>query len=533
MMATEEEVEEATPAAPAADSTPPGGPDEPATEGDGAGEPGAAAATSEEEKTGVTDDGEAKSGEADDDLTEAAFDKWISDAKESKLNATVSDPTVVQSGMMGQVKYGYKVCCPALGSTDGVWRRYSDFEWLYNVLAARYSGMVIPPMPEKRLANTGTKFLEQRNRQLGAWLMLALAIPYVRRDATVHEFLTSAQQGKEWDELKRTALEEARAPWLKREGCRHWRYYLTTCLSLPSDNAEILNATWATCDTQIKLVNACLTSLNQCELKQNSLYAAISAAGEKFEILGFASSPGAVINGDMPGGNGGGAERKSSVASAVEADLPASSSSSEERSSIVDAVFEVEGAELKSLKSACNELARAFTALSAGLVGSQEAIAARAAFWRLCVTGLMKHWKAHAEEVLAVNKKLTGIIAALGKAEMAVKTKSAKLVQLKEKHGLQEDIVTKTEAALEYEKMLVRSYTTEEECVRKALANDEAVKFVNSRTRSLKRLIAQLCVLSSATHSYSATSWAGVSAAAKQALASLEAQSAEAASEFA
>lgn len=436
--------------------------------------------------------------------------------------------------MMGQVKYGYKVCCPALGSSDGVWRRYSDFEWLYTVLAARYSGMVIPPMPEKRLANTGTKFLEQRNRQLGAWLMLALAIPYVRRDATVHEFLTSAQQGKEWDELKRTSLEEAGAPWLEREGCRHWRYYLTTRLTLPSDNAEVLNATWATCDAQIKLVSACLTSLNQCELKQNNLYAAISSAGEKFEILGFASSPGAVINGDMPGGGGAAAaERKSSVGSAAEADLPASASISEEGTPVVDATFEVEGTELKSLKAACNELARAFTSLSAGLVGSQEAIAARAAFWRLCVTGLMKHWKAHAEEVLAVNKKLTGMVTALGKAEMGVKAKSARLAQLKEKHGLQEEIVTKTEAALEYEKLLVKSYTNEEECTRKALANDEAVKFVNSRTRSLKRLIAQLCVISSATHSYSATSWAGVSAAAKQALAALEAQSAEAASEFA
>ena len=522
MMSTEEEVEETVPAAP--DATQPETPPMPDNE----------EGEAVEEKTAAGESKEAKIGEEEDDgeLSESAFDKWISDAKENKLTATVSDPTVVQSGMMGQVKYGYKVCCPALGSDDGVWRRYSDFEWLYNVLAARYSGMVIPPMPEKRLANTGEKFLEQRNRQLGAWLMLSLAIPYVGRDPTVHEFLTSTQQGKEWDELKKAALKDAKAAWLEREGCRHWRYYLTTRLSLPSDSTEILNATWATCSAQIKLVNACLLSLNSCELKQNSLYAAVSSAGEKFEILGFATSPIAVIKGEMPKSSDAG--RRSSASKAVEAALDnEDGGSSTVGDEVVDAAFEVEGAELKSLKSACNELARAFTSLSVGLVGAQEAIAARAAYWRLCVTGLMKHWKAHAEEVLAVNSKLTNIVAALGKAELGVKTKSAKLAQLKEKHGLQEEVVTNMEASLEHEKMLVKSYTSEEECVRKAIANEEAVKFINNRTRSLKRLIAQLCVLSSATHSYSATSWAGVAAAAKQALASLEEQTAEAESEFA
>ena len=131
-MATEE-VEEAAPSAPEAESA------APATPSDGKKDPGPEEGddvAEEEEKTGDGSSlGESKDGDGDDELTEAAFDKWISDAKESKLNATVSDPTVVSTGMMGQVKYGYKVAAP-LGSSEGVWRRYSDFEWLYNVLAA-------------------------------------------------------------------------------------------------------------------------------------------------------------------------------------------------------------------------------------------------------------------------------------------------------------------------------------------------------------------------------------------------------------
>ena len=50
----------------------------------------------------------------------------------------------------------------------------------------------------------------------------------------------------------------------------------------------------------------------------------------------------------------------------------------------------------------------------------------------------------------------------------------------------------------------------------------EAVKFVKSRTRSLNRLMAQLCVVSSVGHAHSAAQWASIGASAKQAVAALE-----------
>ena len=231
---------------------------------------------------GTDDDGE---------MTREAFDKWLEDATNAKMSATVSEPTVIKSGTFGGLTYGYKVSCSSLGSDLGVWRRYSDFEWLYTVLSSRYSGTIFAPMPEKKLLNSSPAFLDKRCRQLGAWLMLTLQNPYVKRDATMHEFLTSTQVDKEWDELKKLSLAEAKIPWLDRENCRHWRYYLTNCLDLPNDEGEVLAGLWASVTTQLGVVGRCLSSLNTVDQRQRALSVAICTAGDKAESLGFTTSP--------------------------------------------------------------------------------------------------------------------------------------------------------------------------------------------------------------------------------------------------
>ena len=452
----------------------------------------------------------------DNEMTRPAFDKWLEDATNAKMSATVSEPTVIKSGTFGGVTYGYKVCCASLGSATGVWRRYSDFEWLYNVLAYRYSGTIIAPMPEKKIANTSKEFLEKRNRQLGAWLMLTLQNPYVKRDATMHEFLTSTQVDKEWDTLKKMATEEAKIPWVQRPNCKQWRYYLTHCLELSSDTSEVLDGLWASAATQLTVVQQCLSSLTTMDSKQKSLATAINNAGVKSESMGFATSPAAVINEvkDLAG------ERKQSMGNEDEAGMADVGYGM--KLSFVDAEIDVTGKEMESLSTSCNELARTFTAMAAGLVGGQSAAASRSVFWRLCVVGLMQHWKSHLEEVQSVNKKLISMVGGLTKAEMAVKKNITKLEGLKEKHGLQEDVVLNCENELEKQKNLVLSFTAEYECARKAMYHDEGEKFVQSRTRSLKRLMSQLCVLSSATHSHSAKQWASVSASAKKSLEAFE-----------
>ena len=166
--------------------------------------------------------------------------------------------------------------------------------------------------------------------------MLTLQNPYVKRDPTMHEFLTSAQFDKEWDELKKSALVDSKVPWLERSSCRHWRFYLTNCLDLPNDAGEVLDGLWASVSTQLAVVANCLSSLSGVDQKQRALAVAINTAGEKAEKLGFLSSPSSVINEEKSPSSG---ERKSSVGNESEFEASAGDQS------FVDADVDVDGAE--------------------------------------------------------------------------------------------------------------------------------------------------------------------------------------------
>lgn len=96
-------------------------------------------------------------------------------------------------------------------SFQGVRRRYSDFEWLRNVLLARYhgapsfdpvamspqtshllsslllppllflltAGIALPQLPEKRIMNQGKEFIEGRRRDLQTFMNELTNNPYM------------------------------------------------------------------------------------------------------------------------------------------------------------------------------------------------------------------------------------------------------------------------------------------------------------------------------------------------------------------
>ena len=86
----------------------------------------------------------------------------------------------------------YLVTCAL--SPEGVRRRYSDFEWVRDLLVARYHGIAVPLMPEKRMVgNQGKAFIEERMGGLENFMQLILSNPYLRNDATLRMFLTQAR----------------------------------------------------------------------------------------------------------------------------------------------------------------------------------------------------------------------------------------------------------------------------------------------------------------------------------------------------
>ena len=83
---------------------------------------------------------------------------------------------------------------------------------------------------------------------------------------------------------------------MTRPHIKQWRYYLTSCLDLPNDCGEVLDGLWASVSTQLTVVASLITSLNGMDQRQRSLGTSLDKAGEKMEIMGFTSSPRAVIN---------------------------------------------------------------------------------------------------------------------------------------------------------------------------------------------------------------------------------------------
>ena len=57
---------------------------------------------------------------------------------------------------------------------EGVRRRYSDWDWLRELLVARYHGIAVPLLPEKRVVgNQNKNFIEERMQGLENWCVRA------------------------------------------------------------------------------------------------------------------------------------------------------------------------------------------------------------------------------------------------------------------------------------------------------------------------------------------------------------------------
>ena len=96
-------------------------------------------------------------------------------------------------------------------------RRYNDFAWLRDTLAATYEGLFIPSIPattifsSKTTLTGGSKtdvngdFVKNRMLQLHLFLQQLSSIPFLRTDPSLHSFL-SVQNEKEFKQLTESPL---------------------------------------------------------------------------------------------------------------------------------------------------------------------------------------------------------------------------------------------------------------------------------------------------------------------------------------
>lgn len=99
-------------------------------------------------------------------------------------------------------------------------RRYNDFAWLRDVLAATYEGLFIPSIPattifsSKNTLSGGSKtdvngdFVKNRMAQLNLFLQQLCKIPFLRTDPSLQSFL-QVQNEKEFKQITEAPVEVA------------------------------------------------------------------------------------------------------------------------------------------------------------------------------------------------------------------------------------------------------------------------------------------------------------------------------------
>ena len=122
----------------------------------------------------------------------------------------LSSPEKVDGGIFGKSYITYLVETFPLGFK--VRKRYSDFEWLRNVLSLQYVGCVIPPLCKK---NYGDRFTEalvlKRTRLLQKFMEGILVHPLMRNSQIFYDFI-SCDNEEEFENKKKNYEKNLVAP---------------------------------------------------------------------------------------------------------------------------------------------------------------------------------------------------------------------------------------------------------------------------------------------------------------------------------
>jgi len=107
---------------------------------------------------------------------------------------SVTKPEKIGEGVNTYVQYTVK----SKGEDDNVQeviRRYSDFDWLHDLLRVEFPSTLIPPLPEKAIMNRfSPEFLESRRQGLDRFLARVLNHPALSLSADVKIFIQGSDQ---------------------------------------------------------------------------------------------------------------------------------------------------------------------------------------------------------------------------------------------------------------------------------------------------------------------------------------------------
>lgn len=200
--------------------------------------------------------------------------EWIAKTNDSVLRVFISDPQTSKGGFNPVTTYAVTCECPGnphLNTT--VRRRYSDFEFLLNLLKKRYSGMILPSLPEKQAILKSERFIILRIRGLNRWFEKILERPFIKSDANVQEFLCvefdEQSEGADMSQMKKRWKEDGDINWLERPHIRRWRDQLSL-QNLPDTSEGIIAEMFAHFSKQKDALTKFLSAVQTSESKTNT-----------------------------------------------------------------------------------------------------------------------------------------------------------------------------------------------------------------------------------------------------------------------
>jgi hypothetical protein len=170
---------------------------------------------------------------------------WQAEQLKAEFDVDVVDSRQVSGSLFSKSYTTYKV---ASTWCEGVWRRYSDFEFMRDILVSRFHGVAVPLLPEKRVVgNMDDEFVSDRRSGLSDWTKKIAAHPYLRLDATFKLFLTLTAD-TEFEQAKKAASSGTGANPAQNAGLKRWfgclqRYPMPTEAESAIEELTLLNTT--------------------------------------------------------------------------------------------------------------------------------------------------------------------------------------------------------------------------------------------------------------------------------------------------
>jgi len=123
---------------------------------------------------------------------------YVTGLQSERVDITIPETKIIKDGLI-YTYLVYKIVTKLNDDEEDntefiVYRRYSDFDWLFENLASKYDGYIIPMPPPKNILTAfnkeGVEFAETRKKELVVFLRKCMQHPFLRNTPEINIFLS-------------------------------------------------------------------------------------------------------------------------------------------------------------------------------------------------------------------------------------------------------------------------------------------------------------------------------------------------------